>query len=180
MRTIDKNIPIPRRGFLGGSAGVALLAAFAGEMDGAKAFAATLVTVDKPETAMTLTRVARDIYPHDRIPDLYYQKAVATIDADLAKDPDHMPILSVGVAALDAAARQRYGKPYGVIPAEADRVALLQAMEATPFFQKMRAGLVTALYNQPEVWTLLGYEGSSAEHGGYLHRGFDDLDWLPA
>jgi hypothetical protein len=39
---------------------------------------------------------------------------------------------------------------------------------------------VTALYNQQELWTKLGYEGSSAEKGGYLHRGFNDLDWLPA
>lgn len=180
MRTIDKNIPIGRRGFLGGGVGTALLATFAGELDGAKAFAATLATVDKPETAMTLARMARDIYPHDRIPDLYYQKAVATIDAGLAKDEDGRTLLGDGVAALDGAARERHGVAYGAVPAEADRIALLHAIEDTRFFQKMRGGLVTALYNQPEVWTLLGYEGSSAEHGGYLHRGFDDLDWLPA
>ena len=24
-----------------------------------------------------------------------------------------------------------------------------------------------------------GYEGSSAEHGGYIKRGFADIDWLP-
>jgi hypothetical protein len=28
------------------------------------------------------------------------------------------------------------------------------------------------------VWTKLGYEGPSAPEGGYLHRGFDDIDWL--
>jgi len=40
--------------------------------------------------------------------------------------------------------------------------------------------MITALYNQKDVWTKLGYEGSSAEFGGYLHRGFDDIDWLDA
>ena len=40
------------------------------------------------------------------------------------------------------------------------------------------AALVVSLYNQPAVWAKLGYEGSSAEHGGYIHRGFDDIDWL--
>jgi hypothetical protein len=29
------------------------------------------------------------------------------------------------------------------------------------------------------VWELVGYEGPSYDRGGYLHRGFDDLDWLP-
>ena len=38
---------------------------------------------------------------------------------------------------------------------------------------------MVALYDDHEVWDLLGYEGSSFDKGGYLHRGFDDLDWLP-
>ena len=33
--------------------------------------------------------------------------------------------------------------------------------------------------NQKALWPKFGYEGSSFEHGGYLHRGFNDLDWLP-
>ena len=28
-------------------------------------------------------------------------------------------------------------------------------------------------------WPRFGYEGSSAEHGGYINRGFADIDWLP-
>ena len=31
----------------------------------------------------------------------------------------------------------------------------------------------------PSCGQALGYEGSSFEQGGYLHRGFNDLDWLP-
>ena len=38
---------------------------------------------------------------------------------------------------------------------------------------------MTTLYNDPQVWEKLGYEGPSAEQGGYLSRGFDDIDWLP-
>ena len=43
----------------------------------------------------------------------------------------------------------------------------------------MRGDLVVSLYNQKEVWPKFGYEGSSAEHGGYINRGFADIDWLP-
>ncbi len=39
---------------------------------------------------------------------------------------------------------------------------------------------MVALYDDKEVWEILGYEGASYDKGGYLHRGFDDLDWLPA
>ena len=48
----------------------------------------------------------------------------------------------------------------------------------TPFFQKVRGSLVTGIYNNPEVWAILGYEGESASKGGYINRGFDDIDWL--
>ena len=61
---------------------------------------------------------------------------------------------------------------------EADRVALLKASEATPFFQKVRGNLVTGLYNNKEVWPIFGYEGESASKGGYINRGFNDIDWL--
>jgi hypothetical protein len=39
--------------------------------------------------------------------------------------------------------------------------------------------VITSLYDDREVWSLLGYEGPSFAQGGYLKRGFDDLDWLP-
>ena len=47
-------------------------------------------------------------------------------------------------------------------------------------FEAYEAGnYVEARARFEEGWKKLGYEGSSAEHGGYLHRGFDDIDWLP-
>jgi hypothetical protein len=61
---------------------------------------------------------------------------------------------------------------------EEDRVKLLQSIEATPFFGTVRAGLVTGLYNQKEIWPIFGYEGESFSKGGYIERGFNDIDWL--
>ena len=83
-----------------------------------------------------------------------------------------------GVAQLDAAAKKAKGKPYAALDAEDDRVAVLKSIEDGPFFQKVRGEMVVALYNQPGVWKALGYEGPSADQGGYIHRGFDDIDWL--
>ena len=54
----------------------------------------------------------------------------------------------------------------------------MQAIEGTVFFGTVRAGLVTGLYNQKEVWPIFGYEGESFSKGGYIERGFDDINWL--
>ena len=56
---------------------------------------------------------------------------------------------------------------------------ILQALEATPFFGRLRGDLVVSLYNQKEVWPIFGYEGASYDKGGYIERGFNDIDWLP-
>jgi len=42
----------------------------------------------------------------------------------------------------------------------------------------VRSSLVVGLYNQKEVWPIFGYEGSSADKGGYIERGFSDITWL--
>jgi hypothetical protein len=129
-------------------------------------------------TGTTLVRMARDIYPHDKLPDKFYLQAEAPYDAAAAKDAALRQLITDGVAALDASARQRYGKPYVEVPTEPERVALLKAIETTPFFKKIQGDLVTGLYNNKALWPLFGYEGSAWEKGGYLTRGFNDLDWL--
>ncbi len=179
MRLVDKTIKLNRRAFIGRSAGAAALAGIVGTFSDRGAFAATLKTVT-PATAPTLVKVARDLYPHDRLPDAYYENAVAAIDTSVAAEAASKTLLTDGVGLLDAAAMKLKGSPYLAVASEADRITVLKSIEGTPFFARMRSEMVTALYNQPEVWTQLGYEGSSAEQGGYIHRGFNDIDWLPA
>ena len=57
-------------------------------------------------------------------------------------------------------------------------MAVLRGSEKGEFFRTIRAGLVTDLYNQKEIWPLFGYEGESFSHGGYIDRGFNDIAWL--
>jgi hypothetical protein len=131
------------------------------------------VTAITPEQLATLMQMARDIYPHDRIADEFYAIAVKGYDtAEQAAE------IAAGVAALDAAAQGKGFKTYLATPWEEDRVAILRGMEESPFFQKIRGGLVTGLYNQKAVWPLFGYEGESFSQGGYIDRGFDDINWL--
>jgi len=62
---------------------------------------------------------------------------------------------------------------------EPARESYLRSLDGSPFFAFMFQQTILGLYNEPETWTLLGYEGSSIEYGGYLDRGFDDIGWLP-
>lgn len=127
----------------------------------------------KPESFATLVQMARDIYPHDRIPDENYVVAVKGYDA-----PQQVDMAEAGIEMLDAAARDAGHGRYLDIGWEKDRVAILRGIEDSAFFQTVRGGLVTGLYNQKAVWPIFGYEGSSFEHGGYIDRGFDDITWL--
>lgn len=131
------------------------------------------VTALRPETMATLVVMARDVYPHDRLGDQFYAAAMKGYDT-----PETAAEIEAGVAALDAAAQGAGFASYAAAPWEADRVAILRGMQGAPFFQKIRGGMVTGLYNQKEIWPLFGYEGESFSKGGYINRGFDDIAWL--
>jgi hypothetical protein len=132
----------------------------------------------KPETMRSLVQMARDIYPHDRLADRYYVLAVKVHDEKAAGDAELRGVIEDGIAKLNALARSKNGADYIDVGWEADRTAVLREIQTDPFFQKIRSGLVTGLYNNKEVWPIFGYEGESASKGGYINRGFNDLDWL--
>jgi hypothetical protein len=132
----------------------------------------------KPEAMRTLTKMARDIFPHDRIPDKYYAIAVKGYDEKAGSDAKLKSLIESGLADMDAAAKKAHGVPYAEVGWEAERVTLLQKASNGPLFQKLRGDLVVSLYNQPEVWPYFGYEGESASRGGYIARGFNDINWL--
>ena len=127
----------------------------------------------KPESMATLVQMARDIYPHDQVGDEFYVVAVKGYDSE-----DAAPGIEDGIAKLNAAAQAAGHDSYLAMGWERNRVDLLRSMEGDAFFQQIRGGLVTGLYNQKALWPIFGYEGSSFEFGGYIDRGFNDINWL--
>lgn len=125
---------------------------------------------------MTLMRMARDIFPHDMVPDKYYAGVIESYDK--ATDADVRNLVNAGVIDLNTAAVKRFSKQYAEIESEGDRVLVLYAIEQSPFFQKIRGDLLYGLYNNKEIWSLFGFEGSSWEKGGYIRRGYNDIDWV--
>jgi hypothetical protein len=116
--------------------------------------------------------VVRAMFPHPDFPAGPYRRTAEAIVASAAEDARSTAQLEQGMTELEAA---------GFADLDDDaRLAYLRGISASAFFGQIRAKTILVLYDDPEVWDLLGYEGPAFEHGGYVDRGFDDLDWLPA
>jgi hypothetical protein len=122
--------------------------------------------------AMTLLKVARRIFPHRTLADVYYAGVVKGLDEDAQKSADTAKLLKGGVATLDKAVGTKW-----IELSAGYQFATLQAQPK--LLDAVKGQAVVALYNNPLVWRHFGYEGSSFEYGGYMHRGFNDLSWLP-
>lgn len=174
MTTVLQPQGLTRRELLGrASAASASFLVGAGFIAAPDAAWAMELTALSPQTFATLVQMARDIYPHDQVADEYYVLAVKGYDTAEAA-----PGIEAGIAALNAAAQGRGFGSYLGTGWERDRVDILRGIENSPFFQQIRGGLVTGLYNQKAVWPIFGYEGESYSQGGYIERGFNDINWL--
>jgi len=121
---------------------------------------------------VTTLRASRAMYPHDALPDEAYEGVVHAIEAEARSSDAVRATIERGVAELDEPT------PFKDLDSAA-QLAALQRSEDSDFFNLVRATAVVALYDNPLVWAALGYEGPSVHLGGYVDRGFDDLDWLP-
>ena len=124
------------------------------------------------QTRATCLQAVRTIYPHDGLPDEAYEKVVRAVEAEAAADGGVAATLRDGLADLDGD-----GSFAGL---DTDgRVQAMRAIEGSALFTLLHATATVELYDNPLVWKAFGYEGPSTHLGGYVDRGFDDLDWLP-
>lgn len=121
-----------------------------------------------------LIKLLRTAYPHAQFPDGPYERTADAILQQVGESTWHCTALSRGLRTLDGAA----GGSFRDLD-EAAATELLTGIADAEFFGFIRGAAVPILYDDHEVWDALGYEGESFSKGGYLHRGFDDLDWLP-
>lgn len=122
------------------------------------------------EQAATLVRLLKVAYPHPSFPDGPYERTAKSV-----QDADSDHLLAAGLSELDDIA----GGNFGAL-SDAEATAAVERIADGAFFKLVHSTTVVALYDDREVWDILGYEGSAYDKGGYVNRGFDDLDWLPA
>jgi len=128
------------------------------------------LTAFTSEQGAALLAALRTILPHDSLDDAVYAAVVHSCDGDAARDAATRELYSSGIASLGAAFSTANEK---------QRIATLKSIESTPFFQQLRVKAVSELYSSPLAFAHFGYQGEAFSKGGYLHRGFDDLRWLP-
>jgi len=123
------------------------------------------------EIKRRLMRMVKVAFPHAQFPDSCYDRNCDAILNAASGNPGQITMFYQGMADLKAAGFDDMD--------DAAALAHLQSIEGTEFFQLMRGTTIVTLYNDHEVWEILGYEGASYDQGGYINRGFNDLDWLP-
>ncbi len=135
---------------------------------------AVVPPLESDRASQLIARLLRVAYPHTSFPDGPYERTAHAVLEAAAGDEGDQRALSLGLQSLDVAAHGDF------LAADHDAAeALLRNVADDAFFVRIRSTAVVAFYDDTEVWELLGYEGSSFHEGGYRHRGFDDLDWLP-
>ena len=122
----------------------------------------------------TLLKVVRTAFPHRTFPNAPYERATDAVVEQAGADPRFLAQLIQGLTDLDGQRERAFGDLD-----EETASAVLRGADGTPFLGGIVDSVVVTLYSDPEVWELLGYEGPSFDQGGYVNRGFDDLDWLP-
>ena len=178
MRVLNKKA-ISRRSFLKTGTVTALGLTIMGPMVIGKnnAWAATFKTLGADDAA-TLIQMARDCYPHDFLADKYYAKVIEGLEAQAGKDKAFKSMVSKELKKINSSAKKHYKVNYKDINRELERTDILKKNSKSPLFKKVQGDLVVGLYNNQEVWPKFGYEGESASKGGYMNRGFNDIDWL--
>lgn len=126
------------------------------------------------EARRTLTRIIRVAFPHPGVPDGPYERMADRIITESEESTWFRVALTQGLLTLDSLSEKHFLE----LPDD-QALEVLKRLGDLEFFGFIRRTTVLNFYDDPEVWDVLGYEGESFSKGGYLHRGFNDLDWLP-
>ncbi len=121
-----------------------------------------------------LTRLARLLFPHAGLADTVYADVMEILFTTFESDPAKAQLLDTAASALDAQVNGNW------FDADEDsQISAIRNIEGEVFFAAILAGVRGIFYYHPGVWAHIDYPGSSKEHGGYKHRGFNDIGWLP-
>ncbi len=127
-----------------------------------------------PETqGAVLAKVLYLLAPNARFSSGQYLRQVGIVQQRMSRDAGLNANVSRGIDQLNAVD----ATPFLQLSEDSQRDAMRKQV-GTPFWSFISNPAV-GIYNNPEVWPLIGYEGAAFEKGGYLFRGFNDIAWLP-
>lgn len=115
-------------------------------------------------------RFTRDLFPHPKLGADIYRSVASKLHGMSAGESANGPLGNV---------LKGLGDGWRLRP-EAERLRAIEKLQGTAAFRTARTLAASLLYGDHTVWPLIGYEGPSLERGGYLTRGFNDINWLEA
>ncbi|MDE0510885.1 MAG: hypothetical protein OXI88_03765 [Gammaproteobacteria bacterium] len=121
-----------------------------------------------------LSDVVYQLFPHERLNKDVYEQVTEQLNARISQSGELAAMLD---SAMEVLAGNSHEKWFAL--PEREKTLALEKIQHTPFFQFVLNETLGGVYRHPLTWELLGYEGSSLEFGGYIDRGFNDIDWLP-
>jgi hypothetical protein len=169
-------LPLVRREFLKGSGvliGTIATASVLSALAPSPVWAVELKTLSKAE-GQTLMAMGRVLYPHKKLPDAVYALPAKDLDAKAAGSADASTMMRGGLTGLNKATGGSFLKATA-----ANKLAVVKAIEGTPFFNAVRGPCNTSMYDNDMAYAVFGYPDSAWEKGGYITRGFQDLTWRP-
>lgn len=110
-----------------------------------------------------LSRFAYLLYPHENVDGSVFNDAISDLSTSGSEQDNFLQALG-----------ERW-----ITLSHDEQVAVLKEQEEIPYFNVAIAHIRGQIYDNPIMWKKIGYGGPSLEYGGYLYRGFDDIDWLP-
>ena len=122
----------------------------------------------------TLTQFGRLLFPIDGLSDKIYKDVMGKVMSALAGNPATESALAAAEAALDSTIDGDW-----FAASESAQITAIESIQEEAFFVAILGTFRGAFHYDPAVWDFIQYPGSSKEHGGYLHRGFNDISWLP-
>jgi hypothetical protein len=131
-------------------------------------------SADNADGLAAMGRLAQLLFPHPGLDDSVYGSVIGEVLAITAADPATAGLLGIAEEALNAQQDQAWAD----VP-EAEQLAALTKVQNEAFIIGIRELVRFRLYDNPGLWKHLNYPGSSKEFGGYINRGFNDIDWLP-
>ena len=121
-----------------------------------------------------LSEVIYQLFPHPRLDKGVYEQVTQQVSDRVAQSAELTVMMKNAMESLSRNARENKA----ALP-DREKMEQLEIIQHTPFFQFVLNEALGGIYRHPLTWELLGFEGSSLEFGGYINRGFNDIDWLP-
>ena len=121
-----------------------------------------------------LSDVVYQLFPHERLSRDVYTQVTEQLGDRIGQSAELTAMMDSAMEVLSGNSQENW-----FALAERRKTEAIEKIRYTPFFQFVLNETLSGVYRHPLTWELLGYEGSSLEFGGYIDRGFNDIDWLP-